>query len=88
MEINKHIIEAYDEDNFARILYLDGQRREILRTLASNPDFLNDDENLKLIKETAEENQEMVANIADRMTALTKKTNGKIRMLRSYHVNR
>ena len=87
-EINKQINDAYDEDNFARLLLLDGKRRELLSKLASDPNFLNDDENLRLIKKTAEKNQDMVSNIAYRMTALTKETNGKIRMLRSYHINR
>ena len=88
LEINKQIIDAYSEDNFARLLLLDGKRREVLIKLASDPNFLNDEDNLKLIKNTAEKNQEMVSNIALRMTALTKQTDGKIRMLRSYHVNR
>ena len=88
LEINKQIIDAYSEDNFARLLLLDGKRRELLSKLASDPNFLNDEDNLKLIKNTAEKNQDMVSNIALRMTALTKQTDGKIRMLRSYHVNR
>ena len=88
LKINKQITEAYNEDNFARLLLLDGKRRELLSTLASDPNFLNDDENLRLIKKTAETNQDMVSNIANRMTALTKQTNEKIRMIRSYHTNR
>jgi Protein of unknown function (DUF3214). len=88
LEINKQITDAYNEDNFARLLLLDGKRRELLSKLASDPNFLNDEDNLKLIKNTAEKNQDMVSNIALRMTALTKQTDGKIRMLRSYHVNR
>ena len=88
IELNKQITDAYHEDNFARLLLLDSKRRELLSKLASDPNFLNDDENLRLIKKTAEKNQDMVSNIAHRMTALTKETNGKIRMLRSYHVNR
>jgi len=88
IELNKQIADAYHEDNFSRLLLLDGKRRKLLSKLASDPNFLNDDENLRLIKKTAEKNQDMVSNIAHRMTELTKQTNGKIRMLRSYHVNR
>ena len=88
VEINAEINQAYLSDNFPRLLFLDGKRIVWLQVLASDPAFFEDDKNLKLIKETAVNNQKLVSCIAKRMTALTKKTNEKIKMLRSYHQNR
>ena len=84
IHLNAKINEASLENNFSRILLLDTKRRALIRGLATNPNFTSDEKSLAILKKTAEENQVLVTNITERMTALTKITSNKIRMLRSY----
>ena len=84
IDINAQINEASLENNFSRILFLDTKRRAILQSLATNPDFQSDERSLVILKKTVEQNQEMVSEITERMTALTQITSSKIKMLRSY----
>ena len=84
IHLNAEINEASLENNFSRILLLDTRRRALIRGLATNPDFTSDETSLTILKTTAEENQMLVTDITERMTALTKVTSSKIRMLRSY----
>ena len=82
--LNNEIKEASSEDNFSRILYLDTQRRELLKSLATNPLFKSDNYSLKVLEQTAYQNQSMVIDLTNRMTTLTRVTNDKIKMIRSY----
>ena len=88
IDLNAEISEASVENNFSRLLLLDTQRRELLRSLATNPDFKSDETSLTILKKTAEQNQELMTEITNRMTNLTKITSNKIRMLRSYRMNK
>ena len=88
IDLNAEISEASVENNFSRLLLLDTQRRELLRSLATNPDFKSDETSLNILKKTAEQNQELMTEITNRMTNLTKITSNKIRMLRSYRMNK
>ena len=88
INLNAEISEASFESDFSRILRLDTQRREILKSLATNPDFKSDEASLTILKQTAEQNQELITKITDRMTNLTKVTSNKIKMLRSYRMNK
>ena len=85
--INAQINEASLENNFSRILFLDTKRRTLLKSLATNPDFTSDENSLTILKKTAEQNQELMTKITERMTALTKITSNKIKMLRSYRMS-
>lgn len=84
IHLNAEINEASLENNFSRILLLDTRRRALITGLATNPDFISDEKSLTILRKTAEENQVLVTDITERMTALTKITSNKIRMLRSY----
>ena len=86
IDINTRISEAWLENNFSRILFLDTQRRTLLKALATNPDFKSDENSLKVLCDTAEQNQELMTQIAEKMTSLTQITSNKIKMLRSYRM--
>ena len=86
IKINSRISEASLENNFSRILFLDTKRRTLIKALATNPDFKSDENSLTILKETAEQNQELMSQITSKMTALTKLTGNRIRMLRSYRM--
>ena len=88
IDLNSKINEASIEDDFSRILFLDTQRRALIRELATNPDFKSDERSLTLLKDTAEQNQELMTKITEKMTALTKVTSKKIKMLRSYRITK
>ncbi len=88
IEINAKINDASLENNFARILFLDTKRRALIKSLATNPEFKSDENSLTIIKKTAEQNQKLMTDITKRMTALTKVTSNKIKMLRSYRLNK
>ena len=68
-------------------MFLDTKRRTLLKSLATNPDFTSDENSLTILKKTAEQNQELMTKITERMTALTKITSNKIKMLRSYRMS-
>ena len=87
IELNAEIKDASIENNFSRILLLDTQRRELIKSLATNPNFTSDEKSLTILKLTAEQNQELMTDITERMTALTQITSNKIKMLRSYRMN-
>ena len=82
--LNNEIQEATKEDNFSRILYLDTQRRELLKSLAANPQFKSDNYSLQILEQTAHQNQSMVIDLTNRMTKLTRITSDKIKMIRGY----
>ena len=82
--LNSQINEAYLEENFSRILQLDTRRREIIQSLATNPEFKSDEKSLNILKDTAEKNHVLIGHITEKMSELTKLTSGKIKMLRSY----
>ena len=86
VDINSQINEASIENNFSRVLFLDSKRRALLKSLATNPDFRTDERSLKILKTTAEENQKLMTQITERMSALTQATGSKIKMLRSYRM--
>ncbi len=88
LDINAEINNASLEGNFSRILLLDTKRRELLKGLATNPDFKLDESSLTILKETAEQNQELMTNISNKMSALTNVTSNKIKMLRSYRMTK
>ena len=88
LDINSKINEASIENNFSRILFLDNKRRTLLQSLAANPEFTSDENSLTILKHTAEQNQELMTKITDRMTELTQITGNKIRMLRSYRMTK
>ena len=88
LDLNKKINEASREDNFSRVLFLDTKRRALIQSLATNPHFKSDDNSLSILKSTAEQNQELMTDITKRMTALTHITSNKIKMLRSYRMNK
>ena len=88
LDINSKINEASFENNFSRILFLDNKRRTLLQSLAVNPEFTSDENSLTILKHTAEQNQELMTKITDRMTKLTQITGNKIRMLRSYRMTK
>ena len=88
IDINSKISEASIDNNFSRILFLDNKRRNLLQSLAVNPEFTSDENSLSILKHTAEQNQELMTKITDRMTTLTQTTSNKIRMLRSYRLNK
>ena len=48
--INAQIKEASLDDNFSRILFLDTKRRALLQSLATNPDFISDENSLTILK--------------------------------------
>tara|TARA_B100001093_G_C26230093_1_gene759838 strand:+ start:73 stop:363 length:291 start_codon:yes stop_codon:yes gene_type:complete len=87
VELNSEINNALIENNFSRILLLDTQRRELIKSLATNPEFTSDEKSLTILKKTAEQNQKLMTDITERMTALTQITSSKIKMLRSYRMN-
>ena len=86
-KLNILINEAFLNENFSRILYLDQKRRSLIKSLASDETFFASEKNLNIIKKTAEQNNEIMKKIANKMTKLTLIRNKKIRMLRSYHAN-
>ena len=86
-KLNFEINEAFLNQNFPRILFLDQKRRSLIKSLASDKNFLASESNLNLIKKTAEQNHDLMTKIAERMTKLTVLRNKKIKMLRSYHAN-
>ena len=88
IDINAEINEASLENNFSRILFLDTKRRDLIKSLATNPDFTSDESSLFVLKKTAEQNQKLMTDITKRMTALTQITGNKIKMLRSYRLNK
>jgi len=88
LDINSKINEASIDNNFSRILFLDNKRRALLQSLAMNPEFTSDENSLSILKHTAEQNQELMTKITDRMTELTQITGNKIRMLRSYRMTK
>ena len=88
IDLNAKINEASLKDNFARVLFLDTKRRDFLKALATNPNFRSDEPTLTLLKDTAEQNQELMTHITERMTALTQVTSKKIKMLRSYRMTK
>ena len=88
ININIKISEASLENNFSRILFLDTKRRTLLRTLATNPDCRSDESSLTILSDTAQQNQELMTLITAKMTALTRVTGNKIKMLRSYRMTK
>ena len=86
VDLNKKINEASQDNDFSRLLFLDTKRRALIQSLATDPDFVSDETSLTILKDTAEQNQKLVADITKRMTALTQVTGNKIRMLRSYRM--
>ena len=88
LDINSKISEASIDNNFSRILFLDNKRRTLLQSLAINPEFTSDENSLTVLKQTAEQNQELMTEITERMTKLTQITGNKIRMLRSYRMTK
>lgn len=88
IDLNAKITAASRENNFARILSLDTKRRNLIKSLATNPDFKSDEKSLAVLKNTAEQNEELMVDITKQMTALTQATSSKIRMLRSYRLNK
>ena len=88
IDINAKINEASRENNFARILFLDTKRRNLIKSLATNPDFTSDENSLTILKKTAEQNQKLMLDITERMTRLTQITSNKIKMLRSYRLSK
>ena len=86
VDLNKKINEASQDNDFSRLLLLDTKRRALIQSLATDPDFVSDETSLTILKDTAEQNQKLVAHITKRMTALTQVTGNKIRMLRSYRM--
>tara|TARA_B100001057_G_C22828950_1_gene942567 strand:+ start:1464 stop:1754 length:291 start_codon:yes stop_codon:yes gene_type:complete len=86
-KLNKEIKEAFLNENFSRILYLDQKRRCLIKSLASNKDFKVSEKNLNFLKITAEDNHNMMKKITEKMNFLTTLRNKKIKMLRSYHQN-
>ena len=84
ISLNNEIKMASQADNFSRILYLDTKRRELLKSLATDPLFNSDNDSLAVLEETAHQNQAMIVDLTDRMTALTRITGDKIKMIRSY----
>ena len=86
INLNKKINEASQDNDFSRLLLLDTKRRALIQSLATDPDFVSDETSLTILKDTAEQNQKLVAHITKRMTALTQVTGNKIRMLRSYRM--
>ena len=88
IDINAKINEASLENNFSRILFLDTKRRDLIKSLATNPNFISDESSLSVLKKTAEQNQKLMTDITKRMTALTQITGNKIKMLRSYRLNK
>ena len=88
LDINAKINDASLQNNFSRILFLDTKRRALIKSLATNPDFKSDENSLTILKKTAEQNQQLMTDITQRMTALTNITSSKIKMLRSYRLNK
>ena len=88
IDINAKISKASLDNNFSRILFLDTKRRDLIKSLATNPDFTSDENSLCILKKTAEQNQKLMVDITERMTALTQITSNKIKMLRSYRLNK
>ena len=88
IEINAKINDASLANNFSRILFLDTKRRALIKSLATNPEFRSDEYSLTILKKTAEQNQKLMTDITKRMTSLTQVTSNKIKMLRSYRLNR
>tara|TARA_Y100001933_G_C18676421_1_gene429103 strand:+ start:306 stop:596 length:291 start_codon:yes stop_codon:yes gene_type:complete len=86
-KLNKEINQAFLNENFSRILYLDQKRRNLIKSLASNKDFKASEKNLNFLKKTAEDNHNMMKKITQKMNFLTTIRNKKIKMLRSYHQN-
>ena len=82
--LNAELKVAAEEDNFARILLLDTRRRELIKSLASNPHFKSDEYSLNILEKPAEQNQTILKDLTNRMTQLTRVTSNKIRMLRGY----
>ncbi len=87
LQLNNEIHTAFKTDNFSRLLFLDQKRRTMIKSLASDPNFFLTEDNLAIIRRTAEQNQNLVIEITKRMSGLTNTTNKKIKMLRSYHSN-
>ena len=86
IDLNAKINQASLENNFSRLLLLDTKRRELIKGLATDPDFKSDENSLTLLKDTAEQNQELITQITEKMSALTQVTSNKIKMLRSYRM--
>ena len=88
LDLNAEINAASLENNFSRILLLDTKRRDLIKALAASPNFKPDEESLAILKNTAEQNQKLMSDITTRMSTLTKVTSNKIKMLRSYRLNK
>ena len=82
--LNADLLVAAEENNFPRILLLDTRRRELIKSLATNPDFKSDEYSLKVLEDTAQQNQNMLNNLSEQMAQLTRATSAKIRMIRGY----
>ena len=84
LSLNADLLVAAEEKNFPRILLLDTRRRELIKSLATNPDFKSDEYSLKVIEETAQQNQNMLNGLTEQMAQLTRVTSAKIKMIRGY----
>lgn len=82
--LNAELHVAAQENNFARVLLLDTRRKELIKSLATNPDFKSDEYSLKVLEETVAQNQKMVDGLTEQMAHLTKVTSAKIKMIRGY----
>jgi hypothetical protein len=84
ISLNAELQVAAQENNFPRILLLDTRRRELIKSLATNPDFNSDEYSLSVLEATAEQNQNMLNDLTEQMAQLTRVTSNKIKMIRGY----
>ena len=84
ISLNAELQVAAKHNNFPRILLLDTRRSELIKSLATNPDFKSDEYSLTVLEQTAEQNQNMLSELTEQMAQLTRVTSNKIKMIRGY----
>jgi len=85
--LSKEIEYSMDANDFPKILKLDDERKDLLKILTERrlKDFSEAD--IQVIKDIAEHNEKIVANISELMSRHTMITSNKIKMLQAYNKN-